>query len=70
MIDPAGMEVFVRAALDSPVVRNSGYLRLARGFLGISLAMLFRAGVDIEPVNHEQAELVAAGREPARIMVR
>jgi hypothetical protein len=69
-VDPEGMAIFLQAALNSPVVKNSGYLRLARGFLEISLAMLFRAGVDIEPANSQQAELVEVGRQLARTMVR
>ncbi|WP_221216833.1 DUF6086 family protein [Amycolatopsis bartoniae] len=69
-VDPEGLASFIRAALDSAVVRNGGYLRIARGFLEISIAMLFRAGVEVEAVTPVEVELVEAGRELARTMVR
>ncbi|MFC0547593.1 DUF6086 family protein [Kutzneria chonburiensis] len=69
-IDPAGLAVWLRAVLDSSVVGHTQYFRLTRGFLEISLGMLFRAGGDMEAVNSDQAELIAAGRELERSMVR
>lgn len=69
-VDPEGLAVFLRAVLSSSVVDNESYLALARGFLEYSLAMLFRAGVNLEPANAEQAELVEVGHQLARTMVR
>jgi hypothetical protein len=69
-IDPVPFAGWLRTVLDSSVVRHTQYFALARGFLEISLGMLFRTGHDIEARNPDQAELVAAGRELARSMVR
>ncbi|GAA3437355.1 DUF6086 family protein [Kutzneria kofuensis] len=69
-IDPAGLAGWLRVVLDSSVVGHTQYLRLTRGFLEISLGMLFRAGGDIEAANSDQAELIAVGRELARTLVR
>ena len=69
-IDPAGLAEWLRAVLDSSVVRHTQYLDLTRGFLEISLGMLFRAGGDMVAADADQAELVAAGRELARTLVR
>ena len=69
-VDPIGLAVWLRAVLDSSVVEHTQYFRLTRGFLEISLGMLFRAGGDMEAVNAEQAEVIAVGRELARTLVR
>jgi hypothetical protein len=69
-IDPVGLAAYLRTVLDSSVVANPGYRALTRGFLEISLAMLFRAGGDIEAADADQAELIEVGRELARTMVR
>jgi hypothetical protein len=69
-VDPAGLAGYLRVVLDSSVVRHTQYLALTRGFLEISLGMLFRAGQDLEAADPEQAELIAVGRELARTMVR
>ena len=70
LVDPTGLAAFLRAVLDSSIVGNAGYLGLARGFIEQSLALLFAAGGDIEAADAEQAELIEAGRELARTMVR
>lgn len=69
-VDPEGLAVFLRTVLNSSVVKNESHRALARGFLEYSLAMLFRAGVDFEPTNAKQAELVEAGHQLARTVVR
>jgi Family of unknown function (DUF6086) len=69
-IDPQGLALFLRAVLDSSVVDNESHRALARGFLEYSLAMLLRAGGDVEPANSEQAELIEAARDLAQTMVR
>lgn len=69
-IDPAGLAEWLRAVLDSSVLGHTQYFRLTRGFLEISLGMLFRAGGDMAAADSDQAELIAVGRELARSMVR
>ncbi|MGW7537280.1 DUF6086 family protein [Amycolatopsis sp. NPDC054798] len=55
-VDPPRLALFVRAMLDGSVMRHSEYRELARGFIGICLAMLEWSGLPVEDVPPDLAE--------------
>ncbi|WP_432851483.1 DUF6086 family protein [Amycolatopsis sp. CA-161197] len=57
-IDPPALALFVQRLLASSVVANRMYRELTRGFLGVCLVMLDRAGVPFEPADEVQRELL------------
>ncbi|MBB1160167.1 MULTISPECIES: DUF6086 family protein [Amycolatopsis] len=65
-VDPPRLALFVRAMLDSSVLTHSEYRELARGFLGICLAMLEWSGRPAEDVPPDLAEARDAVRMRSR----
>jgi hypothetical protein len=59
---------FVRALLAGSVVRNSTYRELMHGFIVVSLVILDRAGVSVEPLDESQRDLFDAKAEMAKSM--
>lgn len=67
-VEPEVFAGFVRAILASSVTRHSTYQELAHGFLVVSLVILDRAGVVVEPLDESQQELFEAKPEMAKGM--
>lgn len=59
---------FIRALLAGSVVRNSTYRELMRGFIVVSLVMLDRSGISVEPLDESQRDLFDAKAETAKSM--
>jgi hypothetical protein len=67
-VEPEVFAGFVRAILASSIARNPTYRELARGFIVISLVILDRAGVVVEPLDESQRDLFEAKAEMAKGM--
>ncbi|WP_439378093.1 DUF6086 family protein [Amycolatopsis lexingtonensis] len=59
-VNPTALAAFVRSSLAGPVVANSVYAALARGFLVTSLVVLDRCGIDMTPEQAAHRELFEA----------
>jgi hypothetical protein len=69
-VDPAGLKVFLEAALAKIAHKYAARPELIWAFLAQSVALLIAAGGSIEATTEDHAELIAAAQERARVMVR